>query len=72
MGTIQREDARGILNETAMTIHKRETGAEGFQTVCGQTCHLERGQLRKIRVEQATGELDADKCGRCFEDGRGY
>ncbi len=72
MDNIQQEDVRGILNETSMTIHKHEMGAADFQTVCGQTYHVEHGQLRMIRVKQATEEFDADKCGRCFEDGRGY
>jgi hypothetical protein len=72
MDNIQQEDVRGILNETSMTIHKHEMGAADFQTVCGQTYHVEHGQLRMIPVTQATEEFDADKCGRCFEDGRGY
>jgi hypothetical protein len=55
-----------------MTIHKHEMGAADFQTVCGQTYHVEHGQLRMVPVNQATDEHDADKCGRCFEDGRGY
>lgn len=68
----QQEDVRGILNETSMTIHRHRTGAEGFQVSCGQTYHLNRGQLRAIQVERATEEFDVQKCGRCFEDGRGY
>ncbi|WP_338740154.1 hypothetical protein [Haloplanus salilacus] len=72
MSKTLREDVRGILNETSMTIHKHAMGAEKFQTLCGQTYHLDRGQLRTMQVERATEELDAEKCGRCFEDGRGY
>jgi len=72
MKDIQQEDVNGILNETSMTIHKHEVGAADFQTLCGQTYHLEHGQLREIQVRQATEKLNADKCGRCFEDGRGY
>ncbi|MFB6228462.1 MAG: hypothetical protein ABEH88_07850 [Halobacteriales archaeon] len=72
MDTTRNEGVRGILNETSMTIHKHEMGAADFQTVCGQTYHVEHGQLRMIPVDQATEEHDADKCGRCFENGRGY
>ncbi len=72
MDSIQQSDARGILNETSMTIHKHEMGAADFQTVCGQTYHVERGQLRVIKVKQAIEEFGAAKCGGCFEDGRGY
>lgn len=72
MENIQQEEVRGILNETSMTIHKHELGGADFQTLCGQTYRLGHGQLQKIQVERATEELNAEKCGRCFEDGRGY
>jgi hypothetical protein len=72
MSNTTQEDVRGILNETSMTIHEHEMGAEDFQTLCGQTYHLDHEQLRTIQVERATEEFDAKKCGRCFEDGRGY
>lgn len=72
MSDTQQEDVRGILNESRMTIHKHEMGAGDFQTLCGLTYHLEHGQLRMIQVKRAIGEFDADKCGRCFDDGRGY
>jgi len=72
MNNIQQEDIRGILNETSMTIHKHEVGTAEFQTACGQTYHLDHGQLQKIEVERATDEFGAEKCGRFFEDGRGY
>lgn len=72
MSKTLREDESGILNETSMTIHKHAIGGGEFQTLCGQTYHLDRGQLRAIRVKRATEEFDAEKCGRCFEDGRGY
>lgn len=72
MSNTRQEDVRGILNETSRTIHKHEMGTEDFQTLCGQTYHLDHGQLRMIQVEQATEKFDAEKCGRCFEDGRGY
>jgi hypothetical protein len=45
-----------------MTIHKHEMGAADFQTVCGQTYHIEHGQLRMIPIQQATDEFDATKC----------
>jgi hypothetical protein len=72
MSDNQGENLRGILNETSMTIHRHETGAEDFETSCGQTYHLQRGQLRTIQITRATEEVGAEKCGRCFEDGRGY
>lgn len=72
MNNIQRKDASGVLNETTMTIHKRKAGAAGLQTLCGQTYHLNHEQLRSIQIKQAAEILNADKCGNCFEDGRGY
>jgi hypothetical protein len=72
MSKTQQEGVRGVLNETSMTIHKNELGAEDFQTPCGKTYNLDHGQLRTIQVKRATEEFDAEKCGRCFEDGRGY
>jgi hypothetical protein len=71
MDSVQREDGRGVLNETSMTIHKHKIGAADLQTVCGQVYHIEHGQLRIVQVDEATQETDADKCGRCFEEGRG-
>lgn len=72
MSNTQKEDVRGILNEARMTIHQHEMGAADLQTLCGLTYHLEHGQLRMIQVERAISEFDAEKCGRCFEEGRGY
>ncbi len=72
MSNTRQENMSGILNETSMTIHKQEMGAEDFQTLCGQTYHLEQGQLQRIQVTRASEQLGAEKCGRCFEDGRGY
>jgi hypothetical protein len=72
MTNLQQEDVSGILNETSKTIHKHEGGAAEFQTLCGQTYHLDHGQLRMIQVERASKDFDAEKCGNCFEDGRGY
>ena len=65
-------EVRGILNETSMPIHGHEIGAAEFRTACGQTYHIKRGRLRKMPVERATEEFGATKCGRCFENGRGY
>ncbi len=72
MGTNRHDAPTGVLNETSMTIHKREAGTKGFTTLCGQSYHLDCGQLQKVQLNQAIKELNADKCGRCFEDGRGY
>ncbi len=59
----------GVLNETTNKIHKHERGRSDFQTTCGATSHVSHEDLRLIPVEQAD---DADRCGRCFEDGGGY
>lgn len=72
MSNTEQEQVSGILNETSMTIHKHEMGAEDFQTLCGQTYHLEHEQLQRIQIKRASKQFDAEKCGRCFEDGRGY
>lgn len=72
MANSQQNPVTGVLNKTSMTIHKRKTGTEGFETLCGQSNHLNREQLQKIQINEATEELDTKKCGRCFEDGRGY
>lgn len=71
MDDIQQGVVRGVLDETSMKIHKHERGAADFQTVCGQIYHVEHGHLRIIQVTQGTEKFDADKCGRCFDDGRG-
>jgi hypothetical protein len=71
MNYIQQEEERGILNETSMTIHKQERGAPDFQTVCGQTYHLEHGQLQMVQVRRATKEFNAETCDRCFGDDPG-
>lgn len=70
MDDSQQEVVRGVLNETSKKIHKHERGAADFQTVCGQIYHVEHGQLRMIQVKQGTEAVDADKCERCFENGR--
>lgn len=72
MDNTQRKGVIGILNETRMTIHKRKTGGPDLQTLCGQTCHLNHEQLQNIQIRQAAEKLNADKCGSCFDDGRGY
>jgi hypothetical protein len=72
MENARHEEVPGILNETSMTIHRHEMGAVEFRTACGQTYHVEHGQLREVPVDRATEELGARKCGRCFEEGRGY
>lgn len=62
----------GILNEYTNTVHKHETGTADLHTPCGVTHNINPDQLRAISVHQATTEYDANKCGRCFEDGGGY
>lgn len=62
----------GVLNEYTKTVHKHEPGASDLDTVCGASYNLTVEQLRAISVTQATADYDADKCGRCFDDGSGY
>lgn len=65
-------DMDGVLNETTNKIHKYESGQSDFQTSCGATSHVAHEHLRLITVEQATGDNDVNRCGRCFDDGGGY
>jgi len=60
------------LNERTKTVHKHEAGAPSLHTICGATYHLAGERLREVPVERAIADHDADKCGRCFEDGGGY
>lgn len=62
----------GVLNQHTETIHKHEWGAPDLHTVCGATYNLDADGLRQIPVEQAVTDVDASKCGRCFDDGGGY
>jgi len=61
-----------VLNEPERTVHKHETGASEFHTVCGVSYNVDPDQLQRIPLDRATTEYDASKCGRCFEDGSGY
>ena len=72
MEKMQKAGVSGVLNTTTMTVHKQEIGAAALQTECGHTHHVDPERLRTIRIERATEDLDASKCGRCFEDGGGY
>lgn len=62
----------GVLNETTRTVHRTRPGGSDLQTECGATYHLAPDQLRVTSVERATAEVDAGKCGRCFDDAGGY
>lgn len=62
----------GVLNENSRTVHKRRRGQPGYQTECGATAHLSGDHLRRVPLSRVLAEADAEKCGRCFEDGRGY
>lgn len=72
MASVQREGVKGVLNETTMTVHKHEMGTAYLQTMCGHTHQVAHEQLRIVGIKRATEELGADKCGQCFEDGKGY
>ncbi len=60
-----------LLNETTRTVHKQERGARSPQAVCGVTYHLDPDQLQ-TRAEESAGDINASKCGRCFDAGGGY
>lgn len=62
----------GLLNETTMTVHRKEPGASQLSSACGHTYHVEHGQLQEIAVNRALVQLNATKCGVCFDSGRGY
>jgi hypothetical protein len=62
----------GILNEYTNTIHRHQTGAPALHAACGVTHDLAVDQLRVISIERASTDYDADRCGRCFDDGGGY
>jgi hypothetical protein len=62
----------GVLNETTRTVHELRAEEPRLRTECGVANHLEGEQLRKVSVDRATRELDASKCGRCFDDAGGY
>ncbi len=55
-----------------MTVHRRAPGTPEFETVCRLTCYVNPENLRKTDVDQALTEINASKCGRCFEGGGGY
>lgn len=61
-----------VLNETTRTVHKPRVGGRDLQTECGVAYLVAPDQLRTTSIERATAELDATKCGRCFEDAGGY
>lgn len=62
----------GVLNETTGTIHKQETVGSELETVCGATYNLPEGALRLANIGTAIDMRHTTKCGRCFDDGRGY
>lgn len=62
----------GVLNETTGTIHKRETAGPGLETACGVTYNMPEDSLRAAEVGAAVDLRHTTKCGRCFDDGRGY
>lgn len=63
---------RGVLNEATDTVHKREPGESDFQTACGATAHVPHDDLRVAPVDPTVASTNASKCGRCFDDGKGY
>jgi len=63
---------KGVLNENTRTVHKHEPGDSNPRTVCGVSYHVARDQLQIMPVDRATGECDASRCGRCFDNSGGY
>ena len=61
-----------VLNETTRTVHKVEPGVPELHAECGVAYHLDPDQLQKTSVTRAEREIDATKCGRCFENGGEY
>ncbi|MFB6210090.1 MAG: hypothetical protein ABEI76_00985 [Halobacteriales archaeon] len=61
-----------ILNESTQTVHKHETGAPELHTECGIMLHANPDHLERMSLERALQEQEADKCGRCFDEGGGY
>lgn len=67
-----------VLNEHTRTAHKPRAGTSNHPTVpdlhtaCGATLHLAHNQVQLLPLELAAAEYNADKCGRCFEDGGCY
>lgn len=61
-----------VLNEITNTVHKHELGEADFQTTCGAISTVAHENLRMTSIESPAAPADASKCGRCFEDGRGY
>jgi len=61
-----------VLNETTKTVHKHETSAATLHTECGVTHNLDPDRLELITDDSPVTDHDAQKCGRCFEDGGGY
>lgn len=62
----------GVLNTMTLTVHKQETGGADLHTECGHTHYVDPDRLRPVAVERVIEELNASKCGECFEDGGGY
>lgn len=62
----------GVLNESTNTVHRRKIETPNPASVCGATDYVNRDRLRTTTVKQAIAHRDANKCGRCFEDGGGY
>jgi len=62
----------GVLNEHTQTVHRHESGEPELHTVCGVSYTLDPEHLLAMPVEKAATDHDADRCGRCFDDGGGY
>lgn len=62
----------GVLNEVTQTVHAHNPGESALHTSCGVAYNLSPDQLETMSVRQAMSVHNASKCGRCFEDGRGY
>lgn len=62
----------GVVNTHTKTVHRHERGRTPLATRCGLTNHVNPARLRRTWIERATDEVDASRCGSCFEDAGGY
>lgn len=62
----------GVLNKTTGTVHKQEIAEAGLKSVCGVTYNVPEGSLQSTDIGTAIELRHTAKCGRCFDDGRGY
>lgn len=65
---------KGLMNANTATVHKRDADASAPRSECGVVGSKEftGGEVYEVEVEEAASRPSVARCGRCFEDGRGY